>query len=49
MTIWLNSHLSAAIDVWITATFGEIHQRSGYFSLLLGIVPQLRYNYKFDC
>jgi hypothetical protein len=49
MTIWLNAHLSPAIAVWITATFGEIHQRSSdrrYFSIILGIVPQLRYNYK---
>ena len=31
MTIWLNAHLSPAIAVWITATFGEIHQRSAVF------------------
>ncbi|MEG4573431.1 hypothetical protein QUA56_12160 [Microcoleus sp. N3A4] len=49
MTIWLNAHLSPAIVAWITATFGEINQRSSdrrYFSIILGIVPQLRYNYK---
>lgn len=28
MTIWLNAHLSPAIAVWITATFGDIHQRA---------------------
>ena len=51
MTIWLNAHLSPAIAVWITATFGDIYQRSRdrrYFSILWGIVPQLRYNYKLD-
>ncbi|MEZ2276405.1 MAG: hypothetical protein ACBR12_05765 [Microcoleus sp.] len=51
MTIWLNARLSSAIAVWITATFGDIHQRSSdrrYFSILLDIVPQLRYNYKLS-
>ncbi|NQE34166.1 hypothetical protein [Microcoleus asticus] len=48
MTIWLNAHRSPAIAVWISATFSDIHQRSDrrYFSIILGIVPQLRYNYK---
>ena len=48
MTIWLNAHRSPAIAVWISATFSDIHQRSDrrYFSIILGIVAQLRYNYK---
>jgi|GEM_PF-3833330 len=50
MTIGLNAHLSPVIAVWITASFGEIDQRSSdrRFSILLGIVPQLRYNYKLS-
>ena len=48
MTIWLNAHRSPAMAVWISATFSDIHQRSDrrYFSIILGIVAQLRYNYK---
>ena len=48
MAIWLNAHRSPAIAVWISATFSDIHQRSDrrYFSIILGIVAQLRYNYK---
>ncbi|WP_158308001.1 hypothetical protein [Microcoleus vaginatus] len=47
----MNSRLSSAIAVWITATFGEIHQRSSdrrYLSIILGIVPQQRYNYNLE-
>ena len=36
MTIWLNAHRSPAIAVWITATFGEIHQRSVVFFYYIG-------------
>jgi len=36
MTIWLNSRLSSAIAVWITDTFGEIHQRAAVFFYCIG-------------
>jgi len=36
MTIWLNAHLSPAIAVWITATLGQIHQRSAVFFYCIG-------------
>jgi hypothetical protein len=36
MTIWLNDYRSPAIAVWITATFGQIHQRSAVFFDCIG-------------
>jgi len=36
MTICLNAHVSPAIAVWISATFGEIHQRSAVIFYCIG-------------
>ncbi|MEG4349052.1 hypothetical protein QUA74_04835 [Microcoleus sp. LAD1_D3] len=44
MTIWLNAHRS--LCGLLPPLVKYISDRR-YFSIVLGIVPQLRYNYKF--